>query len=96
MKLSSTLVAAWLALVAGHGDHGGQHIPKLVGGRRFLSDMRMRRAATVQGPTFAGAQDRSVKQPQLLDNRQIDDNTDGKCGPGVGSCAPGYCCSAEG
>lgn len=31
--------------------------------------------------------------PNQIEERQAS-NTDGQCGPGVGSCATGYCCSS--
>ncbi|KAK5664199.1 hypothetical protein OQA88_415 [Cercophora sp. LCS_1] len=48
MRLSPVLLAALFGSAAAHGDHGGQHIPKLVGGRRFMEHMRKRQGAMPQ------------------------------------------------
>lgn len=94
MKLSAALLAASLGVAAAHGDHG-QHVPKLVGGRRFLSDMKMRQAATPHQPIVDRKSRRSTKPPGSLQERQLG-GISGQCGPGYGSCAQGYCCSPEG
>ncbi|KAK0646011.1 hypothetical protein B0T16DRAFT_412413 [Cercophora newfieldiana] len=97
MRLSSTFVAALFGLTAAHGDHEGQHIPKLLGGRRFLAELRARQGTTAHSSTAARAEPMGpARRQHSLHSRQIDDNIDGRCGPGVGSCAPGYCCSSEG
>ncbi|KAK1751690.1 hypothetical protein QBC47DRAFT_433673 [Echria macrotheca] len=106
MRFSYALLtaASWAGLAAAHGDdHGEQHLPKLLGARRFLADMKMRRAAGVQLPPVGPAPQAPSRQPVKrsgpgpLRKRQDDDeNTDGNCGPGIGSCSPGYCCSPEG
>ena len=95
MKLSVALLAASFGLTAAHGDHG-QHIPKLVGGRRFLSDMKMRQVVAEHQPIVERKSSRSTRPSGALKERQSDENLDGRCGSGVESCAAGYCCSAEG
>ncbi|KAK0711196.1 hypothetical protein B0H67DRAFT_279837 [Lasiosphaeris hirsuta] len=96
MKLSSALLAALLGLATAHGHHEGQHVPKLVGGRRFLGDMRMRQAMVANVPGVPKQPLGPARRQGSLRSRQIDDNTDGQCGAKFGSCAPGYCCSSEG
>ncbi|KAK1826954.1 hypothetical protein QBC39DRAFT_394045 [Podospora conica] len=96
MKTSLVLAATLVGLVASHGDdHGGQHIPKILGGRKFLSDIKLRQPAPLPEPIGPRIESRSERR-QTGGKRQIDDNIDGRCGPGAGSCADGYCCSAEG
>ncbi|KAK3357418.1 hypothetical protein B0T25DRAFT_449731 [Lasiosphaeria hispida] len=96
MKLSSALLAVSFGLAAAHGHHEGQHVPKLVGGRRFFGDMRMRQAMAANAPSIPKQLSEPAERQGSLGNRQIDDNTDGQCGAKFGSCAPGYCCSSEG
>lgn len=95
MKTSLVLAAALVGLVTCHGDHGGQHIPKILGGRKFLSDLKFRQPAPLPEPIGPRIPIRSERR-QAGGKRQIDDNTDGRCGSGAGSCAEGYCCSSEG
>ncbi|KAK4650139.1 hypothetical protein QC762_701975 [Podospora pseudocomata] len=96
MKLSVTILAAYLGLAAAHGEHEGQHIPKILGGRKFLSEMGARRrwSQGVQQPNVIKRHPPSPKPQHHADKRQ--ENTSGKCGASGGSCAAGYCCSAEG
>ena len=87
-------------LVTSHGDHEGQHVPKLLGGRKFLSDIKFRQSVPLAKPIGPRMQERSERRQanggRNGGKRQIEDNTDGPCGPGAGSCAEGYCCSVEG
>ncbi|KAK4461424.1 hypothetical protein QBC42DRAFT_270170 [Cladorrhinum samala] len=94
MKFSSVILAASLGLAAAHGEHAGQHIPKLLGGRKILSNLGERWKAVVRDAKTATTYGPHQKrQAQGLDRRQ---NTSGRCGASAGSCADGYCCSAEG
>ncbi|CAK7230130.1 hypothetical protein SCUCBS95973_007467 [Sporothrix curviconia] len=93
--------------VAAHGPHGDLAIPKLLGGgRRFLSELLAYapfNAGAAAGPATTRPQTREEMEeaePELhesaaLRRRQVG-GKDGMCGPGVGSCAKGYCCSPEG
>lgn len=97
MKLSSTLLAASLGLVIAHGDHEGQQIPKILGGRKFLSEIGARRQVfrgheSIIGPRRPASS--AKRSSHGVEKRQS--NTSGKCGASVGSCAAGYCCSSEG
>lgn len=89
MKLSSASLTALLSLAWAHGNDGGQHIPKIVGGRRLLSEGSMSRRHAVAKRHTAAHQRGDLKERQ-------DDDDDGRCGPGIGSCASGDCCSYEG
>lgn len=95
MKLLSALLAASIGLALAHDDHGGQHIPKILGPRKFLSALEARRKVMSRGHVDTGRQHMAVRPRGTLRQRQ-DDGDDAQCGPGVGSCASGYCCSAEG
>lgn len=100
MKWSSALLAASCGLVVAHGD---LPVPRLMGARRFLSEMKARRDPVLSGAPHAErirpvqhvepAQHDHVPRHAGHDKRQ---NTDGKCGPRDGSCAVGYCCSDAG
>ncbi|OIW34073.1 glycoside hydrolase/deacetylase [Coniochaeta ligniaria NRRL 30616] len=89
MKWSSALMAASCGLVAAHGD---LPIPRIVGGRKFLSDMRARHIPDLPRPQ--PVEHVHVEKRSKSEKRQS--NTSGQCGQGYGSCAVGYCCSSEG
>jgi hypothetical protein len=89
MKWSSALIAASCGLAAAHGD---VPLPKIVGGRKLLSELRARHT-----PDFATpqpVQQAHVEKRSKPEKRQS--NTSGQCGKNAGSCAVGYCCSSEG
>ena len=89
MKWSSALVIASCGLVAAHGD---LPIPKLFGARRFLSMMKAgHNPLSPELPEHSAHSKRTKGDPE---KRQ--DNTEDRCGEEAGSCAAGYCCSAEG
>ncbi|KAK4227694.1 hypothetical protein QBC38DRAFT_363624 [Podospora fimiseda] len=93
MKLSTTILAASVGWVTAHDDHVGQHVPKLLGGRKFLSGLVARWKMAAHEATVTKTYGPQQRQAQSLDKRQ---NTNGKCGGSAGSCAQGYCCSAAG
>ncbi|KAK0630818.1 hypothetical protein B0T17DRAFT_232316 [Bombardia bombarda] len=92
MKLSCALLAASFGLVAAHNDHEGRHIPKLLGGRKFLSDVKVPRATDSDKHIPIRQPVASSRNQGGLERRA----DDAKCGAGVGSCDAGYCCSYEG
>ncbi|KAK4242565.1 hypothetical protein C8A03DRAFT_40064 [Achaetomium macrosporum] len=94
MKLLSALLAVSLGLVLAHDNHG-QHIPKMLGGRKVLSQLEARRRTKPREHAVTGRQHEPVRSPGKLEGRQVG-GADEECGPGIGSCASGYCCSAEG
>ncbi|KAK8123514.1 chitin deacetylase [Apiospora kogelbergensis] len=115
------LAAVWAGLSAAHNPdaaHAEQHaVPRILGGRQFLSDLKSRKTLMQDTsqfghrvpPAAAGAQpghqgssstgdvhedeNEAKLQNAKLQERQ---NKSGRCGAGRGSCAAGYCCSAEG
>lgn len=94
MKWSSpAFLVASLHLAAAHGDDG-YFGPRLFGARKFWSEMRARRGTGFTAPpAVEHVRHGPQAQPEPLGRRQ---NSDGQCGPGVGSCAAGSCCSPEG
>ncbi|KAK1777790.1 hypothetical protein QBC45DRAFT_179572 [Copromyces sp. CBS 386.78] len=93
MKLSSALLVTSLGLTFAHDASGGQHVPKILGGRKLLSELKAFRSGPVHAATPL-----SERAPTLERNsgpRKRDAN-DQQCGPGLGSCAAGKCCSFEG
>ncbi|KAI1432733.1 carbohydrate-binding module family 18 [Xylaria sp. CBS 124048] len=81
--------------IAHNADLNGYPIPKLVGARKFLRDIRhegrWEQSITAPRGRRHGASD--LEERGDLEERQ---NTSGQCGPGFGSCAAGYCCSFAG
>ncbi|CAK7218751.1 hypothetical protein SBRCBS47491_003616 [Sporothrix bragantina] len=98
--------------VAAHGPHGDLPIPKLLGGgRRALADLLAGAGPEMLANAPRHAQAVPESHPQTREEMELADpglqesatlrrrqigGKDGKCGPGVGSCAKGYCCSPEG
>jgi len=83
-------VFLWLPLASVIIAHieAGNGFPKVVGGSHFAAKLRSRNI-------FAEA--------QVLEDRDVIGSTNPSshikrqnCGPGVGSCAAGYCCSSGG
>lgn len=74
----------WLGLAAvtlAHGD-SSKGYPKALLGRRLAADIRSRNP-------LAETHVRDSSEPKTRVKRA-------NCGPGVGSCAAGLCCSSEG
>ena len=94
MKLSTAILAASLGSAFAHNDHG-QHVPKLVGARKFLSGLDATRRAVPREQGAARRQHLSANSGESSRERR-DVSADGKCGANVGTCASGQCCSAEG
>jgi hypothetical protein len=88
MHLSSALAAVAVAVpfVA-----AGPAIPRLAG--LNVRDLKARNMLTNM---FERADLAAAEHHKARGNVESRQNTDGQCGPGFGSCAPGYCCSQEG
>lgn len=73
-------------------------MPKLLGGRKFLSTLKARNALPEAFTEPMGGIEKR-KEPHdtsnVLETRQIG-GTDGMCGPKVGTCSAGVCCSPAG
>lgn len=98
MKLLSAaaVLAASVGLAVAHNEHGGQHVPKLVGGRKLMAALNRRHGAVASNDLLSRNAAASHKDHAGPKKRQDDISADGRCGPGIGSCQVGYCCSAEG
>lgn len=97
MHLKLLFVGAFASIGLAHSSREGPSTPKLFGAREFLSTLKARNALP---EALAEHEDHVEKRwPedsfQALETRQIG-GTDGQCGPGVGTCASGYCCSPAG
>jgi hypothetical protein len=104
--LSSLVLAFLVGLSAAHADPNspeyGQHAPKIFGGRTFLSELKGRRASP--GRVSKVHMHQVTEEQPNVNVEERDDsgtqdpsaNTSGRCGGTRGSCAAGYCCSAEG
>jgi hypothetical protein len=97
MKYTTLLVGALASIASAHSDPRDVHagIPKMLGGRKFLAELRAKNALPAPIPVEKRAP--TVVNPRAeenLEERQI--NPDGMCGPGIGYCASTQCCSLEG
>ncbi|KAL8350384.1 hypothetical protein RB601_001230 [Gaeumannomyces tritici] len=93
MKWTALALSAFAGLAAAHGD---QAMPHIVGDRQLASELRAR-GFTGHGGHGHGAHMHGVP----LGRRSVSElrarqNVDGQCGPGLGKCAAGYCCSSAG
>jgi hypothetical protein len=88
MKSATLLAVALATLTSAHGS-GEVSGPKLMGGRRFLSDLKARHA--LPASMMKSAAHVEERSSNVLDTRADPDT----CGPGIGSCV-NACCSAEG
>lgn len=89
MRSTVVLLATISALSSAHSDPRDVHagLPKLVGGSKLMANLKRRNlfsdaVTSGGGPVEAGPQ---------LEARFTE-----TCGPGVGNCDAGYCCSAAG
>ena len=98
MKFPTLVVVGALAsLAAAHSDPRDVHagIPKMVGGRKFLAELKAKNAL----PEALQIEKRDVfefteNQIEGLEERQV--STNGQCGKGFGKCPTTQCCSLEG
>lgn len=92
MKINTIILGTITTFVAAHANprDGEVAVPKLFGGRKFLSNLRARDGHAL-GLTHAHLHQR---EPASLEAEiEARDNV---CGPGVGSCSAGQCCSPAG
>jgi peptidoglycan/xylan/chitin deacetylase (PgdA/CDA1 family) len=97
MKFSTVVVGALAGAASAHSDPRDINaaMPKLLGGRKFLSEMRARHAIPAPAPE-AHAEKRRTEplSSPTIEQRSLPTSSDGSCGPGVGYCT--NCCSPEG
>jgi hypothetical protein len=114
MKLAVVAVGALASLVTAHYDPREGHvgIPKMLGARKFLSELRARKALPEIFTSFAGhveapqpavkVKQRHAHAIQPIAEDRVEDlkgrqvSTDGQCGPGYGTCPSTQCCSLAG
>lgn len=102
MRYTTLVVAALASVAIAHSDPRDVHagIPKMLGGRKFLAELRKKNmlpdALKIEkkSPAPAPAVEKREQVEGELDERQIDPS--GQCGPGYGYCPAGQCCSIEG
>jgi len=101
MKYTTLVVGALASIASAHSDPRDVHagIPKMLGGRKFLAELRAKNALPEPIRVEERAEKRApmVENPRMeqsLEERQI--NPDGMCGPGIGYCASTQCCSLGG
>lgn len=97
MKFPTLVVGALASLATAHSDPRDVHagIPKMVGGRKFLAELKAKNAL----PEALQIEKRDVfefteNQIEGLEERQV--NANGQCGKGFGKCPTTQCCSIEG
>ena len=106
MKYTTLVAAAIASIASAHSDPRDVHagIPKMLGGRKFLADLRRENAL----PEALRVEKREPvvevekREPTVkfmdsveeLEGRQV--STNGQCGPQFGHCPAGQCCSAAG
>jgi hypothetical protein len=92
MKYITLVVGALASLASAHSDPRDVHagIPKMLGGKKFLAELRAKSAL----PAPVQIEQREAAVEEGLEERQI--NPNGQCGPGLGYCPSTQCCSIEG
>jgi hypothetical protein len=106
MKYTTLVVTAVASLAAAHSDPRDVHagIPKMLGGRKFLAELKaknslpdalqMEKRAPAPAPVVDVEKRGEVEGE--LEKRQPGVDPTGQCGPGFGVCPTGQCCSIEG
>lgn len=106
MKYTTLVVAAIASIAGAHSDPRDVHagIPKMLGGRKFMAELRAEKALPEALKVKKREPDVQVekREPVVefmnsveeLEERQI--STNGQCGPSFGHCPAGQCCSIEG
>ncbi|KAN0103372.1 family 4 carbohydrate esterase [Hyaloscypha variabilis] len=97
MKYTTLVATALASIASAHSDPRDVHagIPKMLGGRKFLAELRAKNA--LPAPLMMEKREPDVqvmRSVEDLEERQI--STNGECGPGLGHCPAGQCCSIEG
>ncbi|KAH8683189.1 hypothetical protein BGZ60DRAFT_524529 [Tricladium varicosporioides] len=96
MKVTSIIVGGLAALASAHSDHREDHagLPKLMGGRKFLSELKAR------GALPSALEDAAMlveeRQEPVESTLEVRQNANGRCGVGFGAKCTTGCCSAAG
>jgi hypothetical protein len=93
MKFTGILLGALASIASAHSDPREAHagLPQIVGGRKFLSELKARNALPDSLVRKAHVEERKPALGHAIEERQ---NNDGQCGPGIGSCTSNCCSSA--
>lgn len=94
MKITVAFVlGSLISATAAHSDSrdGNAALPKFMGARKLLSEMKARNALPHSLEAPIQAEKRQPTGAENLEKRQED-----RCGPGVGNCAATDCCSPAG
>jgi hypothetical protein len=106
MKYTTLVVVAITSIAGAHSDPRDVHagVPKMLGGRKFLAELRAEKALPEALNVEKREPDVQVekREPVVefmnsveeLEERQV--STNGQCGPSFGHCPAGQCCSIEG
>ncbi len=106
MKFPLVLVGALAGAASAHSDPRDINVamPKMLGGRKFLSELRARHALPAPVPEIHVEEERAIASTPTLEEREgtptleerktLPTSSDGSCGPGVGYCT--NCCSPAG
>ena len=98
MKYSTLVAAALASIASAHSDPRDVHagIPKMLGGRKFLAELRAKNELPepLMMEKREGPNVQVMRSVEDLEERQV--STNGQCGPGFGHCPAGQCCSIEG
>jgi hypothetical protein len=101
MKYTTLVATALASIASAHSDPRDVHagIPKMLGGRKFLAELRAKNA--LPAPLMMERREEK-REPDVQVMRSVEDleerqiSTNGECGPGLGHCPAGQCCSIEG
>ena len=94
MKYNTLVVAALATFANAHSGPRDVHAPpKVLGGRKFLAELRAENGFPAP-MRFEKREPIQVVENPRLEERQI--STTGQCGPSFGHCPAGQCCSLEG
>lgn len=95
MKVSAVVLSALIAQGLAHYDPREAHagVPKLIGARQFLSELKARMALPkAYSAPHVKERHPAHEQEANLENRQ----STNRCGPNLGTCVASLCCSFEG
>lgn len=96
---NAVILVACASQTAAHADSSDlRGVPKLAGARGFLSEFKGRRRWENRAPAFRTTEAAEARGEEELEERSELEarQRNARCGGSRGSCAAGYCCSAEG
>ena len=92
MRSATYLLATLCTLGFAHPDPRDLHtgMPKIIGGSKFMANLKARNIFDDSAPAAVSGWAKEKVE------RHVETRATNNCGPGVGSCDAGYCCSAAG